>query len=250
MGLGEREALRSRQRVHVRVSEAGLARGGGRYTFNRLCERSVRRSSHLNPGPEPGARIISASPMAARGVWGRRASARARRGWRAGRGRLKAKSSAEDLLGGLVLLGWGATATQALFARAPSRLEQQRISETSTLWFAASVICWLPAVGGIAFSLPALGSGDFLFGNAQIRLLLLSLAYLPASLFTALNAEIFNVVILAFSCGLHANAERILATEPQTLPWTSVPLAEREKNEWDSTFVQRNFSDEERQWRD
>ena len=61
VGLGEGEALRSRQRVHVRVPEAGLARGGGRYTFNRLCERSVRRSPHLNPGPEPGIRIIAVS---------------------------------------------------------------------------------------------------------------------------------------------------------------------------------------------
>lgn len=162
----------------------------------------------------------------------------------------------ESVCGIVILAGWGGTAAQALNTRTVSHSGEilPEESEESALWFAASAICWLPAMGGVALALPALGSGNMPTRESltvtQIRLLLLAFVYVLAGLVLANEAAVFQSVVLSVSCGLHANTERVIATEPQKLPWVSAPLAELEKDYWDETFVRRNVDTDELRWPD
>ena len=57
----EGEAVTSPQRANVRMPDAGLMIGKGRYTFNHLCECSLTRY-HLTRGPDVDSPLLSATP--------------------------------------------------------------------------------------------------------------------------------------------------------------------------------------------
>jgi GINS complex subunit 2 len=66
----ERDVLKSLQRAHVQVPEAGLLGEGERCTFNHLCELSLGLS-YLTPGADPGNSGLSSTPPMERaeGEW-------------------------------------------------------------------------------------------------------------------------------------------------------------------------------------